>query len=761
MGGSNNHNLARAFPDQEIEGVVERITFQNEENGYTIARLKLESGRGEEITLVGTLSGVNVGEAIRVKGAWVAHPQYGRQFEIHQFTIQLPATLAGMEKYLGSGLIKGVGPVTAGKIIAAFGLDSLDVIETTPHRLMEVPGIGQRKVEIIAAAWEAQKQIKEIMLFLQTHGVSPTLAVKIYKAYGDNSIEVVRNDPYRLAKDIYGIGFRTADKIALQIGLPHDSPYRIRAGLVYSLSSLSEDGHCYAEQEAWMAESAQLLELAKNLCQPEVVELVLQGEVIQEDSAYYLPPFFYAENGSAKKIARLITASSDRLAAFQKVTWPDAFSWLDENTPIQLSPLQKEAIQMALTNKVSILTGGPGTGKSTITASVIKLLKTRGASILLAAPTGRAAKRLTEATGLPAKTIHRLLEFSPTAISGFQRDQKNPLDADMIVIDETSMVDILLANHLLAAIGAGSHVLFVGDADQLPSVGPGNFLRDLIQSQVIPVTRLDVIYRQAEDSYIIFNAHRINQGLLPTFSKESIDFFIFQEDDPEKAANRVVELASQRITDRFGFSAERDIQVLSPLHRGTTGVTELNERLQNALNPPAPGKVEFHHGSRVFRIGDRVMQLRNDYERQVFNGDMGVIQSIDLEEQILLVEIDGRPIQYDWATLDELIHAYAISIHKSQGSEYPVVIIPMLTQHYRMLQRNLLYTAVTRARKLVVLVGTRQAVQMAVKNNHIAIRNTRLKERLVTCLTELRDPSADDAHLYRVQKDSRDSASLF
>ena len=736
--GKPNRNLHDQFPDQEISGVIERITYQNEENGYTIARMKLETNRGEEITLVGSLAGVNVGEALRVKGVWVTHPQYGRQFEIHQFSIQLPGTLAGMKKYLGSGLIKGVGPATADKIIAAFGIESLDIIENTPNRLREISGIGQRKIEIISAAWEAQKQIKEIMLFLQTHGVSPTLAVKIFKTYGETSIEVVRNDPYRLSKEIFGIGFKTADKIALQIGLPKDSAHRICAGLVYALSGMISDGHCYADEEAWLSAAAPLLELSKEQCQKEISTLVIQGDILQEDAAFYLPPLFYAENGAAKKIARLITSPLDRLAAFQRVNWTDAYSWLDENSPIQLSETQKESVKMALTNKVSILTGGPGTGKSTITASIIKLLKTRGASILLAAPTGRAAKRLTEATGLPAKTIHRLLEYSPTAVSGFQRDQKNPLDADLIIIDETSMVDILLANHLLSAIDAGSHIVFVGDADQLPSVGPGNFLRDLIQSKAVLVTRLDVIYRQAEDSFIVYNAHRINQGMLPIFPKEATDFFIFQEDDPEKAADRVVELACKRISDRFGYSSERDIQVLSPLHRGVTGVTELNERLQTILNPSVPGKIEIRHGSRSFRVGDRVMQLRNDYERQVFNGDMGTIKSIDLEEQILLVEIDEKLVQYDWSLLDDLIHAYAISIHKSQGSEYPVVITPILTQQFRMLQRNLLYTAVTRARKLVVLVGTRQAVQIAVKNNHISIRNTRFKERLIAAITELR-----------------------
>jgi exodeoxyribonuclease V alpha subunit len=718
-----------SLPLQALEGTVERVTFHNEENGYTVARL-IPRGKTYEVTIIGPMSGVNVGESVKLLGTWTTHPQYGRQFEIRSYSVQYPSTVEGIRKYLGSGLIRGIGPVTAQRIVDAFGKDTLEIIDNQVHRLREVPGIGEKRSDQIASAWEDQKQIKEIMVFLQSQGVSTSLAVKIFKAYGPTSIQVVTSDPYRLAKDIYGIGFKTADKIARQMGLPVDAPKRIQAGLTYALNQLSEEGHCFASRPQLFALAASLLEVGIDLCQPQLDLMVSAQELILEDDAIYLPPFFHAEQNVARKLRRIQLSGRDRLGAFRSFNWEQAFQWLAQQSTFQLTDQQKAAVRMALSEKVSVLTGGPGTGKSTITSSIIQLLKTRNGSVLLAAPTGRAAKRLNEATGVAAKTIHRLLEFSPSVNKPFLRDQENPLDSDLIIIDEASMVDILLMNHLLSAVENGSHLLIIGDMDQLPSVGPGNVLRDIISSNIIPVVRLETIFRQSEDSFIIVNAHRINHGQMPVFSKEATDFFLFSEENPEKAADWVVDLVSTRIPGKFGYRSEEDIQVLCPMHRGAAGVSELNERLQVALNPAATGKGEIKHGQRILRQSDKVMQIRNDYDRLVFNGDLGRIAWIDLEDHTVAVNFDGREVIYEYSQLDELVHAYAASIHKAQGSEFPVVVIPVLTQHYRMLQRNLLYTGVTRARKIVVLVGNKRAIQIAVQNNLIAMRNTRLSQRI-------------------------------
>ena len=743
--------MSDSTPLQTLEGTLERLTFQNEENGYTVAKL-IPKGKGYEVTVIGALTGVNPGESVRLRGVWSTHPQYGRQFEVREYTVQLPATVEGIRKYLGSGLIKGVGPVNAGRIVDYFGLKTLDVIETDVNRLREVPGIGDKRTARIARAWDEQKHIKEIMIFLQSHGVSTGLAVKIYKQYADQALAVVRNDPYRLAKDIYGIGFKTADKIAQKMGFAVDAPERVQAGLRYALGAFSDDGHCFALCDALLAAAADLLEVAREACKPQLDALIRLEEVIAEEaggtvqdaggtmqeagilhpaSCIFLPPFLYAETGVANKLRQLQASSRDRLAAFRDVEWDKGFDWLSERNPIHLAEQQQAAVRMALTEKVSILTGGPGTGKTTITRSIIQLLLAKRCSVLLCAPTGRAAKRLSEATGLEAKTIHRLLEVKPAEGFRFARDQDNPLDADMVIVDEMSMVDILLMNHLLKAVEAGSHLLLVGDVDQLPSVGAGNVLRDLIASDVIPVTRLDTIFRQAEDSFIIVNAHRINRGEMPVCNGPARDFFLFTADDAERAADLVLDVVAQRIPAKFGYDADRDIQVLSPMHRGAAGVGELNRRLQETLNPPDARKAQSAHGSRVFRVGDRVMQIRNDYDRQVFNGDMGRVTALDLEEHTLTVNFEGASVGFEFTQLDELVHAYAVSIHKSQGSEFPVVVIPILTQHYMMLQRNLLYTGVTRAAKLVVLVGNRRAIAIAVHNDKIAQRNTRLTERLL------------------------------
>lgn len=714
---------------QELEGSVERITFQNEENGYTVARFR-PKGKAYEITVVGNLAGVHVGELLHLRGVWTTHPEYGRQFEVHSYTVRLPATVEGLRKYLGSGLIKGIGPVMANRIVDHFGLETLEVIEQAPERLMEVHGIGKKRVAMIRQAWAEQRQIKEIMFFLQAHEISTGLAVKIYKAYGDEAIQVLRTDPYRLARDIYGIGFKTADKIAQNLGLPPDDPQRIQAGLIYALGTFADDGHCFATREELVRAASALLEVPPDVCEWHLDALIAQGDLISEDEAVYLPPFYYAEEGVARKIRLLQESTRDRLAFFQQADWSRLFAWLDEHSTIRLTPDQQAAVRAALTQKVSVLTGGPGTGKTTITRAVIQLLKAHGGSVLLAAPTGRAAKRLSEATGVPAQTIHRLLEFSPAAGNQFLRDRDNPLDADLIVVDEASMIDVLLMNHLLKAVEVGSHLFLVGDVDQLPSVGPGNVLADLIESGVVPVVRLKTIFRQAANSTIIVNAHRINQGQMPLFPRRARDFFFFNQPDPEGAADLVLDIVARRIPRTFGYDPMTEVQVLSPMHRGAAGVGELNRRLQEVLNPPDNRKAEYHHGHRIFRTGDRVMQVRNDYEKQVFNGDMGWVQAIDLENQIVRVDFDGHLVEYEFHQLDQLVHAYAVSVHKAQGSEFPVVVMPLLMSHYLMLQRNLLYTGVTRAREMVVLVGSRRAIAVAVKNNRTVERHTRLAQRL-------------------------------
>lgn len=742
--------MEQSFPLQDLEGTLERITFQNEENGYTVAKI-VPRGKSYEVTVVGPLSGAQVGEAVRLRGLWTTHPQYGRQFEVRSYTVQLPATEEGIRKYLGSGLIKGIGPVMADRIVDAFGLDTLAVIEDEVNRLREVDGIGSIREHRIADAWEEQKQIKALMLFLQAHDVSTGLAVKIYKAYGDAALGIVRTDPYQLEKDIYGIGFKTADKIARKLGLDPDAPARLQAGLRYTLGRFGDDGHCFAPRRALIDEAARLLEVPSEACEAQLAVLIDREELIAEelgaesghhaDVAVYLPPFYYAEVGVANKLRQLRNSERDRLALYTTLDWEAAFDWLDGRNAFQLVASQRDAVRMALTKRVSVLTGGPGTGKTTITRAIIQLLQAKGHSVLLAAPTGRAAKRLSELTDLPAKTIHRLLEFSPGEGSMFLRDRENPLDADLIIVDEASMIDILLMNHLLKAVEAGSHLLLVGDIDQLPSVGAGNVLRDLIASETIPVTRLETIFRQAEDSYIIVNAHRINQGQMPVFARDARDFFLFRFSEPEPAADMLIDIVARRIPRKFGYDPRTSIQVLSPMHRGAVGVGALNQRLQATLNPSNEGKVETQHGSRVFRVGDRVMQIRNDYTRQVFNGDLGHVSGIDRIDHLLTVDFDGVPIEYEFAELDPLVHAYAISIHKSQGSEFPVVVVPILTQHYVMLQRNLLYTAVTRAESLVVLVGDRRALGVAVRNNRIARRNTRLVDLLA-------GPSEKDGNVY-------------
>lgn len=731
---------------ETLEGTVERITYHNEESGYTVVRLAAKGFR-DVVTAVGNMAGANVGERLRLEGLWMTHPQYGRQFKVLDYKTVLPATVEGIRKYLGSGLIKGIGPVMARRIVKKFGARTLEVIEREPDRLFSVLGIGPKRVALVKRAWEEQKQIKEVMLFLQSHDVSTSLAVKIYKHYGDDSITVVRQDPYRLARDIYGIGFLTADKIARKLGIPQDAPQRVAAGVSYVLGELADEGHVYAPQGELTAEAARILNVDTDLVAESIGVLEADeqvhretivypvagkrlGTAVREERAVYLTPFYYGEVGVANRLRTLANYPAGRLVFFQTARWEQTFAYLDQKPTLKLSPTQKEAVRTALTHKVTVLTGGPGTGKTTTIQTILRLLEARRHRYVLASPTGRAAKRLSEATGRPAKTIHRLLEYSP--LEGFKRHAENPLHADMVIVDEASMLDLLLANHLLKAIPPDSHLLLVGDVDQLPSVGAGNVLRDVIDSGLAAVVRLEIIFRQAEGSYIIENAHHINQGQMPRFPRDAADFFLFVQEDPEAAAGLIVDIVQNRIPRKFGLDSPNDVQVLSPMYRGAVGVGNLNQRLQATLNPPAPNKPERHLAGRAFREGDRVIQLRNNYDLNVFNGDVGRIAAIDPVNQTLTVDMGDQRIEYDWASADELSHAYAISVHRSQGSEYPAVVMPVMTTHYVMLARNLLYTGVTRAQKLVVLVGTRKAIAIAVRNNKVAQRHSALDVRLMS-----------------------------
>ncbi|RME81079.1 MAG: ATP-dependent RecD-like DNA helicase [Caldilineae bacterium] len=726
-----------------LTGVIERITYHNEENGYTVARLNPEGG-GALVTVVGKMIGVHVGEAVELHGEWVRHSQYGRQFKVEEMRLRVPTTVRGIEKYLGSGLIKGIGPVTAARIVSHFGRDTLRIIAEEPERLSEVPGVGRKRIAIIKKAWKAQEHLKEVMIFLQSHGVSTALAVKIYKTYGNSAIQVLRTNPYRLQQDVYGIGFLTADKIARALGLRHDSPDRIAAGIGHVLTQATEAGHVYLPYERLVQEAARLLDVEAAQVEAVLGRLQAEEEVVMEQvmpeteeasepiMAVYLPVLYYSEVGVAERLRRLqdarLSTGVSRLTIFENYAWHEALARLQSEMTVELAAAQRQAVRTALTHPVTVLTGGPGTGKTTTLRAIIHLLERAGLRYALAAPTGRAAKRMAEATGRPAKTIHRLLEMQPQEGFSFRYNAEHPLKIDMLIVDEASMLDLMLAHHLLRAIPPGAHLLLVGDVDQLPSVGPGNVLRDIIDSGEVATVSLQTIFRQAADSLIITNAHRVNRGEMPLFPKEARDFFLFHIQDVDRCADMVVELVSRRIPEKFGIPPT-DIQVLSPMHRGPIGVTALNLRLQEVLNPYSPDKSQREARGRVFRVGDRVMQIRNNYDLEVFNGDMGVVTAVDVTMQTLTVDVDGYPVKYDWINLDELVHAWAVSVHKSQGSEYRAVVLPWHTTHYMMLQRNLLYTAITRARELVVIVGTRKALGIALRNAGVARRYTALAQR--------------------------------
>ncbi len=715
---------------EQLRCMVERITYQNEENGYTVIRCRVK-GYQDLVTAVGSMPEVHVGSVLLLGGSWKMDPKYGRQFSVQTFEETLPASAYGIEKYLGSGLVKGIGPKYAHRIVQQFGKDTLEIIETEPERLLEVSGIGKVRVNRIKKSWQEQKEIRNIMLFLQGHDVSTGHATKIYKTYGNDSIRVVQENPYRLADDIWGIGFRTADTIAEKMGFDHERFERLRSGILYTLNRLADEGHCFSTEEMLIKTGTELLVVPETPLRETLMRMIQAEDVIIEaftaenggqETAIYLPPFYHAELGTARRLREIgegrVSLSVDRNGLAGRI---------QKRTGTVYDEVQMEAIRTAVASKILVLTGGPGTGKTTTTRGIIAAFRESGARILLAAPTGRAAKRLSETTGMEAKTIHRLLEVKPP--EGYQRNAENPLEGDLLIVDECSMIDIMLMYNLVKAVPDSMRLILVGDIDQLPSVGAGNVLRDIIDSGCFPVIRLTRIFRQAQTSRIIMNAHRINAGRMPDLSNgKDSDFFFIEEEEPEGAAQRIRELVRSNLP-RYYRVPPGEIQVLTPMQRGTVGAANLNLLLQEAVNPGGEG---LCRGGIQYRKNDKVMQIRNNYEKEVFNGDIGVIEAVDEEDRTLSIRFDGRSVEYDVTELDELVQAYAVTIHKSQGSEYPIVVMPVLMTHYVMLQRNLIYTGITRAKKVLVLVGSKKALSYAIRNVTVQRRNTLLRQRLCT-----------------------------
>jgi exodeoxyribonuclease V alpha subunit len=719
----------------QLSGQIERITFANEENGFTIAKVKVH-GRRDLVTVVGNIVAPTPGKIIKMQGEWVNHPKFGEQFKVAEYKTVIPATVYGIRKYLGSGLIKGVGPVMADRIVNRFGEKTLKIIENDIARLNEVEGIGDKRIDMIKNAWDEQKEIRDVMLFLQSHEVSSGYATKIFKQYKNRSIEVVTENPFRLATDIFGIGFLIADRIAAKLGFPKFSPLRIEAGILYVLHQLANDGHVYYPYEPLVAESMEILGVNKEIVVDAIGSIAAENKIIIEDlnadfeefkennKAVYLAKFYRCETSVSSLLKRLIMAPK----SIRKVAIDTAVEWIQRRLDITLADNQVAAIQCALEHKVMVITGGPGTGKTTIINAVLKIFTKLKVKTMLAAPTGRAAKRMSEATGSKAKTIHRMLEFS-FAKGGFQRNEEKPLNCDLIIIDEASMIDTILMHYLLKAVHAQTTFILVGDVNQLPSVGAGNVLKDIIDSRTVPVVELNQIFRQARASRIIVNAHKINNGELPILKSNGpdTDFYFIEQEDPQKVLNIILELTKTRIPGRFGFDPIDDIQVLTPMHKGIVGAGNLNKELQNTLNP---GPDAIIRGERTYRVNDKVMQIKNNYDKEVFNGDIGKIMRIIPDDRTSMIAFDGRDVVYDFSELDEVVLAYAASVHKSQGSEYPAVVIPILTQHYILLQRNLIYTAVTRGRELVVVVGTKKALAMGINNDKTHKRHAYLRHRL-------------------------------
>lgn len=705
-----------------LSGVVERITFINEENGFCVIKIK-SKGFSELVTVVGNMASVNVGAVVSLKGEWKYNSKYGKQFCVYSYKETMPATIAGIEKYLGSGLIKGIGPVNAKRIVKVFGEDTIRVIEDEPERLIEVDGIGPKRIEMIRKAWQDQKEIKNVMLFLQSHGVSTAYAVKIFKTYGSDSIEIVKDNPYRLADDIWGIGFKTADRIAQAMGYDRESYQRIRSGIIYVLNEFANDGHCFARRTDLIKRSSEILEIGEEDIESAIKNMLEDKTVIMEyDDAIYLPPFYHSEVGVARRIVEIVRTKSK----YCSYNPSEVIQSIQEECRIQYDDVQVEAIKKAITSKFMVLTGGPGTGKTTTTMAIIKVFEKLKANVMLAAPTGRAAKRMSEATGRNAQTVHRLLKYSP--LEGYKNNEENPLDCDVLIIDETSMIDIILMYNLLKAVSNDTVVILVGDVDQLPSVGPGNVLKDIIDSGAVTVVKLNRIFRQAMGSAIIMNAHKINHGEFPVLKGgKNSDFFFIEEEDPEKIVELVRQLCKERLPKYYGVDPVNQIQVLCPMLKGAVGAHNLNAVLQEALNP---SDISVKYGGIFYKVNDKVMQIKNNYDKNVFNGDIGRITNIDREEKVVYIKFDENEVEYDVTELDEVALAYAITVHKSQGSEYSIVIAPFTMRHYMMLQRNLLYTCVTRAKKVIVLVGSKKALGYCIKNSKSIDRNTMLVLRL-------------------------------
>lgn len=727
--------------DKQVEGTIDRIVFQNPENAYTVAKLSLENG--EEVTVVGELVGMQKGSPLLLNGEWVEDKRFGRQFKIESFQVQSPQTMLGIERYLSSGLIPGIGEELAKRIVSEFGLRTFDVIASSPKQLTKVEGIGPSRASKITAAWKDQKEIQEVMVFLRGHGVSASFAARIYKRYGADSIDIVRANPYRLALDIWGIGFKSADAIALNLGIARDAGERIEAGLLHILGQMSEDGHVHAPQEHCEETASALLGVEKALIGPAIDRLLTSRLIVREKiepdgQSVSLIGLHDCECKAAEYFSQLALSEHDPVQLDVDAFLKD----YQERYEITLAPQQKMAIEAGVRDKCVVITGGPGVGKTTIIRALVQIYSRADREIALAAPTGRAAKRLAESTGQSAQTLHRLLEFQPQS-GGFERCETNPIDANIVIVDEASMVDIALFSSLVSALPVDANLIMVGDIDQLPSVGPGSVLADLITSAVPTIVKLTEIFRQAAKSSIIISAHAVNKGEMPNLAPpagdapDRSDFYFIERDDPIAARETVVELISDRIPKRFGFDPLIDIQVLTPMHRGELGTTALNLSLQETIGGKS-GSPELKRGTRAYRVGDKVMQIRNNYDKEVFNGDVGIVKFVHRQEGALHVELlDGRLIHYERNSLDDLMHAFAISVHKSQGSEYPCVILPLHTQHYMMLQRNLLYTALTRGKELVVMVGSSRAVSMAVKNHSSNERWTYLSERIVARSTQI------------------------
>ena len=723
----------------ELAGQIENITFTNEENGFTIARVKVRGSRGL-VTVVGTMMAPMVGEILEMRGEWSTHPKFGEQFKVLEYKTKVPVTVYGIRKYLGSGMIKGLGPVMAGRIVDRFGKKTLDIIENDIQRLAEVEGIGKKRIALIIGAWGEQREIRDVMLFLQSHGVSSGYAAKIFKQYGNQAVAVVKENPYRLAGDIFGIGFVTADQIAAKLGIARDAQIRVEAGILYVLNQLSDEGHVYFPYEPLISKCGEILGVGRDIIVRALGILVVDQKIILEDlngdldtfqkndKAVFLNRFYVCETGAARRLKILVNTPK----SIRDIDSNKAVEWVQRQLRFTLAANQIKAVGWAIENKVMVITGGPGTGKTTIINAVLKIFSRLNAGILLAAPTGRAAKRMSETTGFGAKTIHRLLEYSFQK-GGFQRNEDKPLDCDVLIIDEASMIDIILMYHLLKAVPAFATFILVGDVHQLPSVGAGNVLNDIIASGSVAVVTLDKIFRQARTSRIVVNAHKINAGIVPSLdtaysSDPQNDFYFIEQEDPEKVLDIILELCKKRIPRRFNYDPVEEIQVLTPMHKGVVGAANLNRQLQEALNPGDGGIIR---GEQSYRIDDKVMQIRNNYDKDVFNGDIGRIAGIQWEDRAVTITFDEREVVYDFGDLDEIVPAYAISVHKSQGSEYPVVIIPIVIQHYVLLQRNLIYTAVTRGKNLVVIVGSKKAMAMGINNNKTLQRFTWLRNRLI------------------------------